>query len=57
LDIRNKYGEILAEHLESLVEEIKYIGEEYGLSLDFLTEDKNNKDSKTKTAAKSHPNQ
>jgi hypothetical protein len=57
LDIRNKYGEILAEHLESLVEEIKYIGEEYGLSLDFLTEDKNNKDSKTQTAARSHPNQ
>lgn len=57
MDIRNKYGEILAEHLESLVEEIKYIGEEYGLSLDFLTEDKNNKDFKTKTAAKSQPNQ
>ena len=57
MDIRNKYGEILAEHLESLVEEIKYIGEEYGLSLDFLTEDKNNKDSKTQMAARSHPNQ
>lgn len=57
MDIKNKYEDILAEHLESLVEEIRYIGEEYGLSLDFLTEEKNNKDSKAKIVPKSHPDQ
>lgn len=55
LQIRQKYGGVLAEHLESLVEEIKYIGEQYGLSLDFLSENRNKQDQITAKTPQSIP--
>ena len=52
LQIKQKYGGVLAEHLESLVEEIKYIGEQYGLSLDFMSENTNKQDQRTANTTK-----